>query len=134
MTNKKQELKIEIEKLQKQLKQLENKENKEYIEIKCKKLNKTFRIYKWENKKIKDFPMPKGFELAEFNDFNYLYDNNLFEVENYPIEYFVKNWSKKNIKNGWGACGLGRYWDGYWDAGWVGLVSSYAVGRVVISK
>ena len=107
---------------------------KEYIEIKCKKLHKTFRIYKWENKKIKDFPMPKGFELAEFNDFNYLSNNDLFEVENYPVEYFVKNWSKKNIKKGGGACGLDRNRDGDWLAAWVRLGYSSADGRVVISK
>ena len=106
---------------------------KEYIEIKCKELNKTFRIYKWE-KKIKNFPMPKGFELAEFNDFNYLYDNELFEVENYPVEYFVRNWSKKNIKNGWGVCRLYRYRGGYWDARWDWLDYSNVGGRVVISK
>jgi len=102
--------------------------------IKCKKLNKVFRICKWENKKIKDFPMPKGFELAEFYDFNYLYDKELFEVENYPVEYFVKNWSKKNIENGWGACRLGCDRDGNWVASWYRLDYSNVGGRVVISK
>ena len=74
--------------------------------------------------------MPKGFELAEFNDFNYLYDNELFEVENYPVEYFVRNWSKKNIKKGWGACRLYRSRYGYWNANWNGLDYSNADGRV----
>jgi len=60
-----------------------------------------FRIYKWD-KPIKDFPMPKGYELAEERDFVDLYDNDKVELEQYPVIYFTKNRSKKNIKNGWG--------------------------------
>ena len=60
-----------------------------------------FRIYKW-NKRVKDFPMPKGYELAEERDFVDLYDNDKIELEKYPVIYFTKNRSKKNIKNGWG--------------------------------
>ena len=60
-----------------------------------------FRIYKW-NKRVKDFPMPKGYELAEERDFVDLYDNDKIELEKYPVIYFTKNRSKKNIENGLG--------------------------------
>ena len=60
-----------------------------------------FRIYKWD-KPVKDFHMPKGFQLIEERDFIDLYDNDKIELEKYPVIYFTKNRSKKNIKNGWG--------------------------------
>ena len=63
--------------------------------------NDKFRIYKWD-KPVKDFPIPEGYELAEERDFIDLYDNDKVELEQYPVIYFTKNRSKKNIKNGWG--------------------------------
>ena len=40
---------------------------------------KEIRIYKWENKPIKDFIYPKGFELIEHSDFIELFDNKLID-------------------------------------------------------
>ena len=92
-----------------------------------------FRIYKW-NKPVKDFPMPKGYELAEERDFIGFYDNDKIELEKYPVIYFTKNRSKKNIKNGWGLSRLflDRYLDlnSYYDY----LALSYADGRVVLGR
>jgi len=92
-----------------------------------------FRIYKWD-KPVKDFPIPKGYELAEERDFIGFYDNDKIELEKYPVIYFTKNRSKKNIKNGWGLSRLCLYWD-------LGLNSSYDIladscdyGRVVIAR
>lgn len=102
--------------------------------IKSKKLKKEFRIYKWEDKPFKDFKMPNEFSFAEHSDFIYLYDNNLIELERFPVAYFIKNWSERNIKNGWelsrvyldGNGILGSYNDG--------LEDSIVAGRVVVSK
>lgn len=55
--------------------------------------NKEFWIVEW-NDPFKDFPYPKGFKIAEFNDFIELYDNNLIELEMWK-GYFVKHFSKK---------------------------------------
>lgn len=67
--------------------------NEDFIEV------KNFRIYKWI-KPVKDFPMPKGYRLAEEREFIDLYDSG-FKIEHYPVVYFTKNKSKLNIKNGW---------------------------------
>ena len=90
------------------------------------------RIYKW-SEPIKDFPMPKGFRLAEEREFIELYDSG-FEIEKYPVIYFTKNKSKLNIKNGWALSrlylsrGLGLYsYDG-------NLANSNDDGRVVCIK
>ena len=102
--------------------------------IKCKKLKKEFRIYKWEDKQFKDFKMPKGFDWAEHKDFIYLYDNDLIELEKYPVFYHTKNQSKKNIKNGWSLSRLCLYWDLDLGSGGGDLADSIASGRVVISR
>ena len=93
-----EEQKLEIEK---QIEKLKQEETKDFIEV------KGFRIYKW-SKPVKDFPMPKGFELAEEREFIDLYDNG-FKIERYPIIYFTKNRSKLNIKNGWSLSRLFLY-------------------------
>jgi len=64
-----------------------------------------FRIYKW-SEPIKDFKIPKGWRLAEEREFIDAYDNSLIKLEKYPVIYFTKNRSEKNIKNGWGLSGL----------------------------
>jgi len=131
MKKTKKQLQAEIEKLQKQIKELEDKD---FIEIKCKKLNKTFRIYKWENKPFKDFPMPKGFNWAKYSDFVYLYDNDLIELEKYLVEYYVENYSKKNIKNGYDLSRLFVYGDGGLYSEVVVLADSGDYSRVVVVK
>jgi len=106
-------------------------ETEDYIKVICEKLNKEFRIYKWENKKFKDFPIPKGFNWASVFDFIYLYDNDLIELEKYPIYYYMNKISKKNRSGlsglylGGGLC-LGSLWGGLADSG--------SGGRVIISK
>jgi hypothetical protein len=106
--------------------------NNDYLEIKDGK--KTFRIYEWD-KSLEDFPMPKGFRLAEEREFIDLYDNDKINLEKYPVIYFTKNRSKKNVKNGWGLSRL------FLDNDFLYLVSyndiltySYVNGRVVIVK
>ena len=56
---------------------------------------KTFRIYKWENKKIGDFIYPKGFQMAEFQQVVDLFDNKLIDYPKNSWEvYFCKHYSK----------------------------------------
>jgi len=93
---------------------------------------KNFRIYKW-SKSVKDFPMPKGFRLAEEREFIDLYDSG-FKIEKYPVVYFTKNRSKLNIKNGWSLSGLclNRFLDLGSDLD--SLAYSIGDGRVVCIK
>ena len=105
---KKQQIQNKIAELQNKLKQIESEELQEKdkpIIIICKELKKEFRIYKWD-KIFKDFPMPKDFNWCEYQDFIYLYDTDLIILEKYPICYYCKNISKKNIKNKWQLSGL----------------------------
>ena len=105
----------------------------DYIKIICKELKKEFRIYKWENKPLKDFKFPKGFKWAKHSDVIYLYDNDLIELKQYPVYYFTDAMSKKN-KNKWsvsrlclgGGLDLGSY-DEY-------LAVSNPYGRVVCER
>ena len=99
-----------------------------------KDLNKEIRIYKWEDKLIKDFKMPKGFKLAEHKDFVKLYDKNKIKLEKYPIVYFTENQSKKNIKNGWELSRFYLYSDLDLDSDGRVLADSDSDGRVVICK
>ena len=89
----KKELIKEKEKIEKQILELETKEEEEdYNEVKHK--GKTFRIYKWENKPFKDLlsNLPKGFRLAEFQEFNKLIESG-FELEVWK-EYITKHFNK----------------------------------------
>ena len=90
------ELQLEIEELKKQIKELKNQD---YQEIKYN--GKIFRIYKWENKEFKDFPIPKGFHWCEYFDFIELINEEEIKLEEYPIFYYTKNQFKNNIKKGW---------------------------------
>jgi hypothetical protein len=92
-----------------------------------------FRIYEWD-KPIKDFPMPEGYELAEERDFVDLYDDDKVELEKYPIFYFTKNRSKKNIKNGWGLSWLYLGRDLYLCSDDDYLADSNDGGRVVLVR
>lgn len=92
------------------------------------------RIYKWEDKPVKDFQIPKGFRMIEEREFIDLYDNDKIELEKYHVIYFTKNRSKKNIKNGWGLSRLylnrGLDLVSYYDD----LADSDDDGRVVVVK
>ena len=92
-----------------------------------------FRIYKWD-KSVKDFPIPEGYELAEERDFIDLYDNDKIELEKYPVIYFTKNKSKKNIKNGLGLSRLYLYWYLGLDSNLSYLAGSDDNGRVVLVR
>ena len=109
-------------------------ETEDYIKVICKKLKKEFRIYKWEDKKFKDFPMPKGFNWAEIFDFVYLYDNDLIELEKYPVYYYLNKISKKNNKSGLSRLCLDRVLNLDLGSSWYGLAYSDSGGRVVISR
>jgi len=124
----KKELQLEIEKLQNQIKELENQE---YQSFKLGK--KEIRIYKWENKKFKDFPMPKGFDLCEYFDFVKLINEEKIKLEEYPTYYYTKNQFKRNIKNDLKLSRLGAV-GGYLYSGGDYLAGSDVDGRVVISK
>ena len=94
------DLEQEKAKIEEQIEVLKAQEQeKDFIEV------KDFRIYKWA-KPIKDFPMPKGFQMAEFQEFVDLYDNDLIELEKYPVKYFLKHYSKKQQKKEWCLSGL----------------------------
>jgi hypothetical protein len=100
--------------------------NEEFIEV------ENFRIYKW-SKPIKDFPMPKGFRMAEEKEFIDLYDSG-FKIEEYPVVYFTKNSSKLNIKNGWSLSRLYLNRSLDLNSGNYDLADSDDDGRVVCIK
>lgn len=126
----------ELEVLKEKLKLEENKRfiDKNFIQIICKELKKEFRIYKWENKPFKDFPIPKDFKWCKYSDFIYLYDNDLFKIEKYPSVYITENKSNKNIKKGFGVSRLflGRLLV-LFSSDKV-LAGSADVGRVVVER
>ena len=124
------QLEREKAKIERQIETLKSKEQeKDFIEV------GTFRIYKWEDKPVKDFVIPKGWRIAEEREFIDAYDNSLIKLEKYPIIYFTNNRSQKNIKNGGS---LSRLYlnrnlnlNSYCD---VGLTGSNDDGRVVLVK
>lgn len=112
-----------------------NKETEEdYQTIISKELKIEFRIYKWESKPIKDFKIPKDFSFTKHSDFVYLHDNDLFELEKYPVEYFVENYSKKNVRDSWEISGLCLYGYSGLNSRDECLAGSDDYGRVVISR
>ena len=86
----KEEINIEIEKLQQELKELDNND---YEEVKHNK--KTFRIYKWDDKPYGDLinNPPKGFRLSEFQEFFELVESKKFEFEVWK-DYIIKHFNK----------------------------------------
>ena len=126
------QLKQKIAELQEQLKQMELKEKEQDFQ-KVIYNKKEFRIYKW-NKPIKDFPIPKGFTMSEHSEFVELYDEGKIELEKYPVEYFLKHYSKKQQKREW--CVSGVYLLSYGDLyAWNGdFADSDDNGRVVVVR
>jgi len=126
------QIKQKIAELQEQLKQMELKEKeKDFQKVIYNK--KEFRIYKWD-KPIKDFPMPEGFSMSEHSEFVELYDEGKIELEQYPVEYFVKHYSKIQQKKEW--CVSRLYLNG--DLGlysrYEDLAGSDDYGRVVVVR
>ena len=107
----------------------ELKEN--YTEIKFK--NKTFGIYKWENKKIGDFKYPKEFKMAEFQEFVDLIDSKKFKLEVLK-NYFVKHFSKLQKNKKWCLSRVCLYSDGDLSSDSDDLRYSDVDGRVVCVK
>lgn len=60
-----------------------------------------FRIYKWENKPVKDFldNMPKGFRLATFNEFNELIESKKYKLKIWHY-YWVQHWNERQREMG----------------------------------
>ena len=117
--------KLEIEKQIETWKALENE--RDFIEI------KNFRIYKW-SKPVKEFVIPKGFRMAEFQEFVDLYDNDLIELEKYPVKYFLKHYSKKQQKKEYCLSRLYLNWNLYLVSDNDNLADSDGSGRVVLVK
>lgn len=127
--------KKEIEKLNKEIIELQRDlESQGFITITCRQLKKEFRIYKWEKKQFKDFPMPKGFDWCEYISFVYLYDNNLIKLEKYPVCYYIKNQSEKNVENGWSLSRLYLGRDLVLYSNYEYLAFSDDDGRVVVER
>lgn len=89
---------------------------------------KEFRIYIWENKEFGDFPMPKGFNFAEFHDFCELVNNKKIKPNKWEV--FVAKNPLPSIYPLFYVC----YGVGDWDACWCGFGSSGDYGRAVVSK
>lgn len=112
--------KLEIEKQIKELKSVQEV----YYE------DKNIKIIKWEKKKFGDFPMPKGYDFANFQDFCNLINNKKIKTVDY--EYFItKNPLTNKSYPLFGTCSSGG---GGWNAGYDVLSSSGRYGRVVIKK
>ena len=130
------QLEAEKEKIEKQIQELKTKEvsNNQKLNI-LKKVtykNKEFWIVEW-TKQIKDFPYPKGFQMAEFNDFVELYDNKKIELEVWKY-YFVKHFSKIQQKKKYCLSRLYLYGSLSLNSNNDGLAYSYDDGRVVIVR
>lgn len=124
------QLHSEKQKIEEQIKKLQDEElSKDFIEADKGRI----RIYKW-SRQVKDFPMPKGFELIEERDFIDLYDNDLIKLQKYPVIYFTKNKSKKNVKVGWSLSRLCLYSDLDLYSNVSYLADSNDYGRVVIVR
>jgi len=83
-----------LQNAEKLVKELKAQLEKEEQEAKNKPIifkNKEFRIIEW-TKPIKDFVYPKGFRMAEFQEFVDLVDSG-YKMELW-IDYFTKHWSK----------------------------------------
>ena len=129
--NTKQLIIKQIEELNKQLKEIEEQEKvKVYQEIKYKR--EIYRIYNWENKQFKDFPMPEDFEWCPYFDFVELINNKVFDMQQYPICYYCKNQCINNKEWVLARLCLGRSLGVYSNND--DLADSDSDGRVVVRK
>jgi hypothetical protein len=94
---------------------------------------KEFRIYKWENKPIKDFVYPKGFRMAEFQELVDLIDNKKFEAEVWK-SYYTKHWSKLQQNKEYCLSRAYLNYAGGWDSYYELLADSNGYGRVVVVR
>jgi len=124
---------VRFVKLKEEIKELEEEQEQTEFESIIYN-NKEFRIYKWENKPIKDFVYPKGFGLIEHSEFTNLFNN---EIIDYPkkgwVVYFTKHYSKRKQKeNILSRCFLDR--NSGLDSGDSSLSYSNGDGRVVLVR
>lgn len=132
----KQAIRTEIAKLQEKLKVIEEQEKLENLTKDFKKIiykNKEFRIYKWENKPFKNFPIPEGFNWSEYFDFVKLINEDKIELEQYPSCYYTKSQFKQNLKD-YGLSRLCLGWGLNLRSSGEGLAGSDADGRVVVVR
>jgi len=88
--------KAQVEKLNKDILELQKDlETQDFQTFNYK--GKEIRVYKWEDKRYGDFPMPKGFDWCECQDFIDLINDKKIELEKHPIYYFTKNIFKLNL-------------------------------------
>ncbi|MCF7861173.1 hypothetical protein K9M79_02920 [Candidatus Woesearchaeota archaeon] len=126
---------MEITKIDKEIERLQELKqellDQDFIEIEHNK--KTFRIYKWENKPVGTFKYPKGFRMAEFQEFIDLVDSKKYKLKTW-IYHWVKHFSKLQQDKEY--CLSGVYFDGDGDvgSGYGVLKGSFDVGRVVVVK
>jgi len=94
---------------------------------------KEFRIFKWEDKLFKDFPIPKGFDWAKYVDvLNLANEDKLIFTEPYKEVYICKTQFKRNknyVLSWLYLCG-----DSDLGSGYGGLDYSNDSGRVVLVK
>lgn len=94
--------------------------------------NKEIRIYKWENKPFKDFPIPEGFEIIDFNTFNKLIEKEIIKLEVWKY-YFIKHWNKQMREKGF-MSRVFLYSDGYLCSYYDAIGYSDDSGRMVVIK
>ena len=118
----------EIKKLQKQKEEIEKK----IAELEQQNIiydDGEIKIIKWENKKLGEFNMPKGYDWASFHKFCKLVSENKISAK--PYQYFA---CKHPIKNKYPLFGACLYYGGGWCAIGDDLAGSSGNGRVVLEK
>ena len=92
--------------------------------------DKNIKIIKWENKKFSDFPMPKGYDFAEYQDFCNLINDKKIEPKRWEV-FVTKNLFQNKKYPLFGAfLDDGGSWCPYGDV----LPNSNDDGRMVIKK
>lgn len=123
-------LKEQVEKLEAEIKLESEKEKLKFQTFIIN--NKEIRIYKWEEKPFKEFPMPKDFDWCDYKDFIDLANTQTLEF--YPIYYYMKNPYKYSIEQRYELASACLNGVGDWGSSNEGLADSNGDGRVVISK
>ena len=114
----------QIKTLQRDIEELKEESYCQEIEFK----DKIFRIYKWENKPVRDFKYPDGFRMAEFQEFVDLIDNNKVDLGDnvYFVKHFFKKYDGKKVSALCRVKGLvARYWN---------LADVFGAGSIVCVK
>lgn len=93
---------------------------------------KEFQIHMWEDKPFKDFPIPKGFQIAEANDVDKLINDELFIPQQFKWYVFKQRYPKINKQHGLSRLYLS--WNLYLRSNYEFLANSYSDGRVILVK